>query len=84
MRNLGDLVDNDTLGSRSHPERELSYEERAVWGTCPVCQADPGQECDPDQGVPLGWTASGGITDGRAHLGRLRLAPRKVKLIPIG
>lgn len=63
--------------------RDATYEERATWGTCPVCQAGPGQWCHAEVGVQLGRTVSGApLQTGKgAHLARLKLAPTRVKLV---
>lgn len=55
--------------------REVSFNERARWGECPVCGAKDGEACDsnhPYDGARLG----------RTHLGRLQRAPFKVKEVP--
>ena len=55
--------------------RELTYEERATWGECPVCHAKPGEWCSNNHaGIaekdPMG-----------AHLLRLQLAPKRVRMV---
>ncbi len=63
--------------------RELKFEERAKWGTCPVCGAEHGQSCDRSIGNPsvavddsiIGPRA--GLLTG-AHYGRLSRAPYSV------
>jgi hypothetical protein len=63
--------------------REATFEERATWGTCPICQAQPGEWCHADSGLQLGSPAGGGrMQDGDgAHLARLQNAPARIKLI---
>lgn len=51
--------------------RELTYEERATFGECPVCHAPHGERCDGNQGFSFGGPKTGGV-----HLGRLNNAPR--------
>jgi len=58
---------------------ELSYEERATWGTCPICDAKHGEKCNGDFGIQLG---SARPVDG-VHLGRLIDAPNRVKTIKL-
>ena len=60
--------------------REATFEERATWGTCPVCKAAPGEWCDSAVGIPLGISPSGTLREG-AHLGRLANAPTRIKLV---
>lgn len=54
-------------------EMELTYDERAVFGTCRVCGKGPGQWCDGTMGLTFG----GQIPEHGVHLGRLQAAPRK-------
>ena len=61
---------------------ELSYDERATWGECPVCHAKPGEWCYPEIGIPIGRNVEGKLPEHGAHLGRLQNAPYKVKLVP--
>lgn len=61
--------------------REATYEERATWGTCPVCQAGPGQRCDPNVGFAIGYTVTGEPPQDGVHIGRLQGAPMRVKLV---
>ena len=61
--------------------RDLSFNERATWGECPVCHAPHGRNCDPSVGIPLGLNARGEPAHGGAHLGRLNNAPFRVKLV---
>jgi hypothetical protein len=63
------------MESVTSPTRELTYHERAVWGTCPVCHAPHGTPCDPNVGIPL-------ISGVRAHLARVNNAPRRVREVP--
>jgi len=58
--------------------RELTYEERRVWGICPVCEAKPGESCSGDVGIPLGIAVDGGLPANGVHLARLAQAPRQV------
>lgn len=61
--------------------RELSFEERARWGECPVCHVKDGQACN--------WTIEGELslyypytTGPNAHYARVHNAPREVKEVP--
>ncbi len=56
-------------------KRKLAFEERAVWGTCPVCDAKNGEPCDSSVGIQLGTPIDKG-----AHFGRLANAPFKIDL----
>lgn len=63
--------------------RETTYEERAVWGVCPVCSAPAGEWCYPEVGIQLGVRVGGGKPkqgEG-AHLSRLQKAPRIVRVV---
>lgn len=64
--------------------REASYDERATWGTCPVCKAEDGEWCHAEIGAQLGARADGQRmqTGEGAHLARLQRAPRRVKMVP--
>lgn len=64
------------------PERELTYHERAVWGTCSVCGAPHGKACNPDVGIPLGRNVLGESPREGAHLARLNNAPLRVREVP--
>lgn len=64
--------------------RELTYEDRATWGTCPVCAAHHGEYCNSSVGIPLGRNIHGEPAKEGAHLGRLQQAPLKVRLVPVG
>lgn len=64
-------------------ERELTYEERATYGVCPVCKAADGEWCDGNIGIPLGRTVSGGLPANGVHLGRISMAPTRVREVPI-
>ena len=55
--------------------RKLTYEERAVWGECPVCHAKHGEKCDFSVGIPLGVNVNGEHPKDGAHFGRLMNAP---------
>ena len=67
------------------PIRELSYEDRATWGECPVCSAPHGEWCHSEIGLQLGVKVGGGRlqTGEGAHLARLQNAPRKVREVPV-
>jgi hypothetical protein len=69
----------------SNQIREATWEERATWGECPVCKAQPGEYCLSDVGFQVGRKAnSRRMRPGEgAHLGRLRLAPFHVKLVAV-
>jgi hypothetical protein len=55
----------------------LTYEERAVFGECPVCHAPHGRPCDGNcHTVPL--VGEGNMLG--AHLGRLEAAPKKRRI----
>lgn len=71
-----------TKGTDDALRKELSYEERATWGDCPVCKATHGQKCSPDVGIPLGHTVDGSPPNDGVHLGRLQRAPKAVRLVP--
>ena len=62
---------------------ELGFSQRAVFGTCPVCNAGPGESCHADVGLQLGVPVSGGrMKDGDgAHLQRLQNAPKHVRVV---
>lgn len=62
-------------------ERELTFHERAVWGRCAVCGAEPGKRCDPNVGIPLVADRPNGVAP-LAHLSRLNNAPRRVREVP--
>jgi hypothetical protein len=64
--------------------RELTYEERMVWGECPVCKAPDGQPCYAEVGLHLGVKGDGSRlkTGEGVHMARLRNAPEKVKTVP--
>lgn len=62
---------------------ELSYNERATWGTCSVCGALHGQWCHSEVGIHLGQKASGsnlGTGEG-VHMARIQAAPLAVKVV---
>lgn len=62
-----------------------TFKERAVWGTCPVCFAVPGQPCHPEVGTPV-RAAPGGkriCTGEGPHIQRLENAPRWVQLVSL-
>lgn len=56
---------------------EMTYDERATFGECPVCHAKPGKWCDGYVGIQLGHTVGGGPPEHGVHLGRLNAAPRR-------
>lgn len=64
--------------------RETTYEERATWGTCPICKAEHGEYCHAEVGMQLGSPAGGGKmkTGDGAHLARISKAPLRVRLVP--
>ena len=66
------------------PVRELSFEERCRWGTCPACSAPHGTACRASVGIQLGTRVDGRkLQDGEgAHLGRLNRAPLRVREVP--
>jgi hypothetical protein len=66
------------------PSRELTWDERATWGRCPVCLAQHGTYCHADFGIQLGRHADGTeLQDGEGvHLARIRLAPERVREVP--
>ena len=53
------------------PIRELTYEERCLWGVCKICDAKHGEQCKSSAGEP-------GV-----HSQRLIDAPAKVREIPV-
>ena len=63
--------------------RDLSYDEKARWGKCPICHAMDGEPCYSEVGIPLGRTLSGGPPEDGAHLGRLNAAPRSIRIEPV-
>ena len=56
--------------------QKLGYEERAVWGLCPVCGAAPGQPCSPIMGIPIA-PEFGAIG---THAARLFNAPKEAAI----
>lgn len=62
--------------------RELTFDERARWGKCPVCKAPDGELCNSSIGFAFGCNISGGPPAQGAHLGRIQRAPHKVQEIP--
>jgi hypothetical protein len=63
-------------------ERRLAtYAERATWGTCPACKAEPGQPCNSDVGIALGANIDGQRPSEGVHLGRIQRAPTYVQLV---
>ena len=65
-------------------EHELTFEERSVWGECPVCRAPDGEPCYPEIGIHLGAKADGSsLQRGEgAHLARLNAAPHVTRVVP--
>ncbi len=57
-------------------ERELTFEERTLWGRCPVCDAEHGVACNREVSLPQSGVVGGvnGEIIG-AHYGRLSRAP---------
>lgn len=65
-----------------HPApRDLTYDERATWGECPVCHAKPGEWCSGAYGIGLGRTVYGALPNQGVHLGRLQHAPKRVRMV---
>lgn len=66
-------------------ERELTLDDRARWGDCPVCQAKDGEYCHADVGVQMGQHVDGSrMKDGEgAHLARLQKAPSVVREVAV-
>jgi len=66
-------------------EKELTFDERARWGECPICKAQPGEYCFATVGLQLGTRADGNrMQDGDGvHMARLQKAPSKVKLVAV-
>lgn len=66
-------------------QRELTFEERATWGECPVYRAKDGEWCHSEVGWQLGRKVSGGQlqTGEGVHLGRLQKATVQVKLVAV-
>lgn len=62
---------------------ELSHNDRATWGICPVCDAKHGDPCNQNVGIHLGRNAKGEIPPGGAHLARLQAAPNAVRVSPV-
>lgn len=67
--------------TEASPVRDLTFDERRKWGTCPVCKAEHGVACSPDVGLHLGSVVHGTAAEG-VHLGRLQNAPRRVREVP--
>jgi len=68
----------------SGPRRELTQDERFVWGACPVCKAPHGTPCHADVGMQLGVRVDGRrMRDGEGvHVARLQHAPEFVREVP--
>jgi hypothetical protein len=58
--------------------QQLTYEDRAVYGTCPVCSAQPGEPCDMSQGIPLDVPTE--LSDTGTHTARLINAPTQAAI----
>lgn len=67
------------------PVRELSFEDQATWGKCPVCEAPHGTWCHAAAGLQLGVKADGSrMKDGDGvHGVRLQNAPDHVQEVPV-
>lgn len=84
-RNFGMTAASMGISTGRHREhimvnrRSLTYEERAVWGICPICREAPGVPCDKDFGIgvfnPLGMR----LSQGGAHMARLEAAPTEIQ-----
>lgn len=59
---------------------ELTYEDRATWGTCTVCGAKHGEWCNADVGVRLSKTLR---TGEGVHLVRLHDAPKHYRIVGV-
>jgi len=55
--------------------KQLTWEERATWEVCPICQAMQGEPCRQDAGIPLDTELGTG-----AHVARLINAPVQLVL----
>jgi hypothetical protein len=55
--------------------KQLTVEERAVYGICPVCGAKQDEPCDMSEGVPLDVPAE--FADVGTHTARLFNAPMR-------
>lgn len=64
------------------PIRELTYEQRATWGKCPVCLAPHGERCNGVGSPQLGHSVNGGPIHQGVHLGRIQRAPIRVREVP--
>jgi hypothetical protein len=64
--------------------RELTFAERATWGTCSICGAEDGEWCYAEIGLQLGCHVDGSRmrTGEGVHASRLIAAPTWVRLIP--
>lgn len=59
---------------------DLTWNQRIVWGRCPVCSAAPGERCHANVGLTLGVGVDGGPPVDGVHLGRLNAAPARVRI----
>ena len=62
---------------------KLSFEERAVWGDCPVCAAKDGEKCNPNAGLLATLIVAGETIYPGAHPARLDRAPKTVRIVPV-
>lgn len=61
----------------SEKVKELTYEERATWGDCPVCKVGHGEWCNGDVGISLGLNVMGEPPEKGVHISRLQKAPTR-------
>jgi len=57
--------------------KDLTYEERATWGECPVCKVGHGEWCNGDFGISLGLNMRGNPPEKGVHIVRLQMAPTR-------
>jgi hypothetical protein len=55
--------------------KQLTYEERATWGTCPVCEAQHGKQCEAAPADIDYFQFDGAFSGFGAHAARLYNAP---------
>lgn len=65
------------------PIKELTFEERAIWGECAICGAKHGERCRGEVGIALGQNVRWQPPADGAHLARLNAAPHRVQLVPL-
>ena len=58
--------------------KSLTIDERATWGTCPVCEAQHGEPCDMTAGIALGAPEELGNLG--THAARLWNAPKRAAI----